>query len=357
MPDTNSGTTTPDGNEYAERYCAALSEIGVGAAELTPDGRLLAVNQRFREIIGLTDDELRRTSLVALLQLKTAGLTTGAETASTTDAPVSRNDGTTVWIRSSLAAVGAPAGGHAGSFLLVITDVTPLKAAEQRADTTRHATRARHDAAGRLINAIEAERSRIARELHDDIGQSLAVIVIQMLRAGKPVSDAPGRRHPDISELVKKVQEIAFRVGSLSHELHSSRLEYLGLERSIRGACEDFAHGQGMAVECVCQGVPAEVDSASALCALRVVQEALHNAGKHSHGSRVRVELHGGADALAVVVEDDGVGFDVAAAAMAEGIGLISMRERAGFVGGTFELSSTPGQGTRIQVRVPLIAA
>lgn len=354
MPHTNGRTTTAHG-EYAGRFLAALNDIGVGAAELSLDGKLLAVNQRFGEIIGLAGEELRRTSLVALLQLKTAGLTTGAQTASTTDSPVSKNDGTTAWIRSSLAALRAPAGGSATSLLLIITDVTPLKAAEHRADSTRHTTSARRDVAGRLINAIEAERSRIARELHDDIGQSLAVIVIQMLRAGKPVSDAPGRRHADIAELGKRVQEIASRVGRLSHELHSSRLEYLGLEKSIRGACSDFAKGQPMVVECICEGVPVELDSAIALCLLRVVQEGLHNAGKHSRGSRVRVELKGGVDALAVVIEDDGVGFDVAAATMAEGIGLISMRERAAFVGGTFEVSSTPAQGTRIEVRVPLI--
>jgi len=357
MPHSNGGITPPDADYYAERFCEALSEIGVGAAALTADGTLVAVNQRFCEIIGRADEELRRTSLVALLQLKTAGLTTGARAATTTDSPVSKKDGTTVWIRSSLAAVRVPASGNATSLLLVISDVTPQKAAKQRAASTPDTTPARRDVAGRLINIVEVERSRIARELHDDIGQSLAVLVIQMLRAGKPISDAPGRRHPDCPELANRVQEIAVRVGRLSHDLHSSRLDYLGLEKAIRSACDDFANGQPMAVECACEGVPAELDSAIALCVFRVVQEALHNAAKHSRASRVRVELKGGVDNLAVVIEDDGVGFDVAKAMMAEGIGLISMRERVAFVGGTFELSSTPGEGTRIEARVPLTSA
>ncbi len=208
-----------------------------------------------------------------------------------------------------------------------------------------------------MINALEAEKGRIARELHDDIGQSLAVLVIQMLRAGKPVSGTTGRTHTDIPELAGRLQEIAARVGRLSHELHSSRLEYLGVEKAIRGTCADFSKAHPMGIEFVCEGVPAEVDGAIGLCVLRVVQEAMHNAAKHSRGTRVTVELRGSPDGLSVAIADDGVGFDVEEASMAEGIGLISMRERVSFVGGTFDVLSAPGRGTRVEARLPLAVA
>ncbi len=207
--------------------------------------------------------------------------------------------------------------------------------------------------AGRLIEALEAERSHIARELHDDIAQSLAVLVMQIWQAGKPTSS---RRHDVIPELCAHVQGIAARVIRLAHELHSSSLESRGgLEKTLRLACGDFSDGHRTPVSFVCEEMPAELDGRVALCLLRVVQEALQNVAKHSHATRVDVVLTS-ADGheLTLAVVDDGVGFDAAEASQAKGIGLINMRERVRLVGGTFALSSTPGAGTRIEARVPV---
>ncbi len=341
---------------YGEAFCAALAEIGVGAAELSADGRYLAVNRRFCEIVGLTADEIRGGSLATLLQIDTGDLASGTTPARTTDSLLQRKDGRNVWIRSSVSAVRDPISGSVGSLLLVIADVTP-KAVEQQVLKTGDTSRAGREVAGRLINALEAERSRIGRELHDDIAQSLAVLAVQMHRAGKPVSGTGGRQHADVPELAERLKEIASRVGRLSHGLHSSKLEYLGLEKVVRGACREFSDVQPMTVDCVCEQIPAELDGAIGLCVLRVLQEALHNVAKHSRGTRVSVGLKGGADSLTLIVNDDGVGFDVVEATMAEGIGLISMRERVSFVGGTFLLRSARGQGTRIEAHVPLVAA
>ncbi len=327
----------------------------MAAAELSLSGAWLAVNQPFCQVLGMPADEVRSTPLNALLEIDTAEVVAGTLSVRTADSQLRRKDGSLGWIRSNLAAVRDPRTGAVASLLLVVTDVTPQKAVEQRLGSLP--TRARREVGGRLINALEAERSRIARELHDDIGQSLAVLVIQMLRAGRPVSGTVDRKHADIPELAARLQEIAARVGRLSHELHSSRLEYLGLEKTIRGACTDFSKGQPLAVECACEAVPAELDGAIGLCVLRVVQEALHNAAKHSRGTRVKVNVTGDAHGLTVAIEDDGVGFDVVEAAMAEGIGLISMRERVSFVGGTFNVLSSPGRGTRIEAHVPLTVA
>ncbi len=205
---------------------------------------------------------------------------------------------------------------------------------------------------GRLIEALEAERSHIARELHDDIAQSLAVLIVRMWQAGKPTS---GKRHAVIQDLCAQVQGIAARVARLAHELHSSSLEYRGLEKTIRGACGGFSDGHRTPVSFVCEEIPAELDGRVALCLLRVVQEALQNVAKHSHATRVDVVLTGtDGDELALAVVDDGVGFDMSDASLAEGMGLINMRERVRYVGGTFTVSSTPGAGTRIEARVPV---
>ncbi len=340
---------------YGHTICAALNEMGVGAAEVSVNGKLITGNQRFWDTIGAVPGESGERSLAALLE--SAGFAASATAGRTADCRIEKKDGSTAWIRTSIAAVRDPANGTVTAHLLVVSDVTPQKALDQRLGQAGQSTRGRREVGGRLINALEAEKGRIARELHDDIGQSLAVLVIQMMRAGKPISGTTGRTHTDIPELAGKLQEIAARVGRLSHELHSSRLEYLGLEKTIRSTCADFSRAQPMHVEFVCEGVSAEVDSAIGLCALRVVQEALHNASKHSRGTRVKVELKGGPDGLRVAIADDGAGFDVIEASMAEGIGLISMRERVAFVGGTFAVASAPGRGTRIDVRLPLTAS
>ncbi len=337
-------------SRHGEAVCAALDEIGVPAAQLTVDGAWATVNRRFCEITNRTLEEIRATPLADLLQIDRAVLDSAASRARAEERQIARKDGRLLWIKAGLSPVHDPTTDRVGSLLLVIEDITSRKAAEQRLQSSR----AVKDVAGRLINALEVERSRIARELHDDIGQSLAVLVVQMLRAGKPVSDVPGRRHPDIPELAATVQGIAARVGRLSHELHSSRLEYLGLEKAVRGACREFADGHKIPVECVCEQVPEQLDSGVALCLLRVVQEALHNVAKHSRATKVRVTLTGHSEGLALVVADDGVGFDPSEAALAEGIGLISMRERVSFVGGSFSLASAPGRGTHIEAFVPV---
>ncbi len=208
---------------------------------------------------------------------------------------------------------------------------------------------------GRLIAALEAERSHIARELHDDIAQSLAVLVMQMWRAGKRVSGTTGRRPANIPALCAQVQSIAARVTRLARELHSSSLESRGLEKTIRGVCDEFSDGHRTPVSFVCEEIPPELDGRVALCLLRVVQEALQNVAKHSRATRVDVVLTGApGNELALVVVDDGVGFDVSEASLAEGIGLINMRERVRFAGGSFTISSTPGAGTRLEARVPV---
>jgi signal transduction histidine kinase len=198
----------------------------------------------------------------------------------------------------------------------------------------------------RLIVAQEEERARIARELHDDISQRLALLVCDLNESALASPRQAERLRMDAAQIAADVQ-------ALSHRLHSSKLELLGLARTSRTFCEDFASQQKVTVTFEEAGVPAAMPSASSVCLYRILQESLHNAAKHSGAHAMTVRLRGIPDAIELVVEDAGTGFDVDAAKAARGIGLVSMQERANLAGGTLSIVSAPGRGTRIQARVP----
>lgn len=197
------------------------------------------------------------------------------------------------------------------------------------------------------------ERMRVTRELHD-IEQSLAILAVQMMRAGKAVSGLPGTLHPGVPELSGKLKEIGDRVGRLSHELHSSRLKSFDLADAASHYCCESSKKFSIPIQCYCQGIPSDLDGLVALSILRVIQEAVDNAGKHSRAKGVRVDLQGSSNEIRLLVADDGIGFDVEEAKMAAGLGLISMTERIRLAGGDFAVSSQSGQGTRVTARVPL---
>ena len=245
-----------------------------------------------------------------------------------------------------------PATGKPSSLTAIIDDTTSVRAAN---DALREADAARREMAQRLTTAQENERTRIARELHDDIGQSLAILRIQMMRAGRPVSGMPGKLHPSLPELSETLKGIAHKVSRLSHQLHSSELEYLGLATAVQSHCREFTEKFKIPVNCVCQNIPAELDRLLALALLRVIQETLHNAAKYSQAASIEVKLTGSPTQLWLQIADDGVGFDVEEARLAAGLGLISMRERIKLAGGEYVLESRPGKGTRISARVPLV--
>jgi len=164
----------------------------------------------------------------------------------------------------------------------------------------------------------------------------------------------PGKRHPDIPELCKELQKLAGKVSRISHELHSSELEYLGLTAAIQSHCREFSDKYKIAVECSCSGVPKDLDSLLALSLLRIAQEALHNAAKHSQCKSMQVTLKREGDKLMLNVIDNGVGFDLEEARLAAGLGLISMRERIRLAEGEFAIVSKRGEGTRITAQVPI---
>ncbi len=227
--------------------------------------------------------------------------------------------------------------------VVTFIDITARKSAEA----------ALASVSGKLIEAQEQERSRIGRELHDDIGQRLALLAVELQRLQKDPLTFP-RLRGRLGGLQKRASEIAADTQSLSHELHSSRLQYLGAAAAMRGFCREFGEQQKVKVDFSANDLPATLPADISLCLFRVLQEALHNSAKHSGGQHFEVHLSGTTNEVLLTVKDSGKGFDREAAKTTQGIGLISMEERLKLVNGTLSIKSEPGRGTTIEARVPV---
>jgi signal transduction histidine kinase len=206
---------------------------------------------------------------------------------------------------------------------------------------------------GMLISAGEAERSHIAMELHDDFSQRLALLALGMENAAEAVSASPREAVRQLHELLTSASEIGSDLHALSHRLHSSTLERLGLVPGIVALCKEFQAQQGIQVDFRSEDMTGEVSSDAALCLFRIVQEGLRNLQKHSGTSRARVSLVRTSNSIHVLVSDDGVGFDTKTLSCGPGLGIRSMEERARLLGGRFEIRSEPSRGTDVHVWVP----
>ena len=218
----------------------------------------------------------------------------------------------------------------------------------------RHAEEARMDLAQRLINAQEAECTRVARELHDNIGQSLALFSMELERTRLILPDLSPASDAKLAGLCSKLKDLGREVGNLSHQLHSSELELLGLPVAIKVLCREFSEQYQVQAHSKCSGVPHSLSRDVSLCLFRVMQESLHNVAKHSRATKIDVELRGASNSLSLSISDNGVGFSPNTSKARAGLGLISMRERIHLIGGKFTITSNPDSGTRIEAKIPI---
>jgi len=243
--------------------------------------------------------------------------------------------------------VGHPvlnASGDVEQFVCTMMDVTERKLAEAALTSVSR----------RLIEAQEKERTRIARELHDDIGQRVALLTIKLEQLRQSSPDLPDEVHSRIGELKNQISEIGTDVQFMSHELHSSKLEYLGIATALRAFCEEFSDQQSVEVVFAHDEVPRTLPQGISLCLFRVLQEALHNAVKHSGARHFDVELRVTSNQIQLTVRDSGSGFDVAEAMKTHGLGLVSMAERLKLVDGQLSIDSQPQRGATICASIPL---
>jgi signal transduction histidine kinase len=201
---------------------------------------------------------------------------------------------------------------------------------------------------GRLLQTQESESRRIARELHDDLGQGLALLTVQMDLLRQKLPEAAG-----MQELLRQARLLSSSVHELSHNLHPAKLEQLGLAAAIGSLCVELTHRHGLKIEFAENQIPSGIPPETALCLYRVTQEALANSIKHSGAQHVQVELTGTTDMISLRIVDDGTGFDPRLMQGKSGLGLVSMRERVFPLGGEVVIDSRPSGGTRVHVRVP----
>jgi PAS domain S-box-containing protein len=337
--------------ESESRFRNVFQDAGVGMIIASLEGRFLAVNRTFCEYLGYTEEELLRMTVEDVTQPEdwpsfSAKLREAVATRTSFQRFGKRcrhKSGCTVYTESSAFLIQSPSG-EPQYFVGETVNVTERKMAEQSlADANR-----------RLIDAQEEERARIARELHDDINQRLALLAIGLdqLRENSPESRADLEER--LGDLLRQTREISSDIHSISHQLHSSKLEYLGIEATMSGFCKETGEKQRVEIHFANENVPAGVPREVSICLFRVLQEALGNAVKHSGARCFEVCLEGAPGGIRLRVSDSGVGFDSESGNGPRGLGLISMRERLRLVQGTLSIRTTPGGGTTIDAFVPM---
>jgi len=306
------------------------------------NGIILSWNRAARRIFGFTEaeavgqpitmivpPELREEERNIIGRLRAGERIVHLETTRLTKA------GESIHVALSISPIRDAAGTIVGG-AKIVRDISVQKRAEQALSSVNR----------RLIEAQEQERSRIGRELHDDIGQRLALLTAQLSASPSDVGDNAAVLHAQAAEIASDVQ-------ALSHELHSAKLELLGIATNMRLFCKEFAERQQATVDFEARNLPDQLPANLSLGLFRVLQEALHNSAKHSGASHFEVRLSGGEGAIQLSVADRGAGFDVKNARAGRGIGLITMEERMKLIGGDLAIESEPQRGTTVRASVP----
>lgn len=249
-------------------------------------------------------------------------------------------DGHIVWLHDMVSVIRQ--GSEPKIIRGFLIDVTERKQTEE----------ALRDLSGKLINAQEEERKRVARELHDDLNQRMALLSIELEQAGRHIQKSH-RLLPVIQRLQTKVQEISVEIHRLSYRLHPSKLDHLGLGAAVRSLCAELSESGKMKVDFREKGFPATLPKDVTLCVFRIAQESLRNSIKHSGALHAEVFLEKTESSVFLSVSDDGCGFDIDSGLMTRGLGFTSMRERLRLVGGEMQIHSQPLSGTRIEISVP----
>lgn len=337
--------------ESEERLRLAVEAGRMYAYEWDVESDVIVRSGRFANILGVnsTPGIVTCKKMLATVHPDDQQVVASTTAACTPENPIGivryrvfRPDGSIVWLEKTARAF-FDGEGKLSRMIGIVADITERKAAEEALSTLSQ----------RLIEAQETERERIARELHDDIGQRLALLEVDLQQL-KQTAAGSEQICQGIDDLIAQTSEISSDIHDLSHELYSSKLKILGPVAAMRGFCRELSAKQKVEItfrhDEILRSVPQEIS----LCLFRILQEALHNAVKHSGVRSFEVELREIDDAIVLIVRDSGAGFDTEAAMRGRGIGLTSMQERLKLVNGELSIESQVERGTTIQARVPL---
>jgi PAS domain S-box-containing protein len=250
-------------------------------------------------------------------------------------------DGRVVWLRNLISVENGKPRNMRG-FMINVTE-------------TKRAEEALFDLGGKLITAQEEERRRVARELHDDLNQRMALLCIELEQLEQDLRQKQLRVRCEM--LLNHAQEISSDIHRLSYKLHPTKLDHLGLVPAVKSLCEELSRNQKLKIQFRHEGFPATLAADVTLCIFRIAQEALRNCLKHSGAQAVQVVLAKTSSSVRLSISDNGSGFDTNSDLMKRGLGFISMRERTRLVGGEMQIYSQRERGTRIVACVPLSRA
>jgi len=254
---------------------------------------------------------------------------------------VLRPDGSVIWLEAN-GRVLFDGQGRRLRIIGMVADVTERKLAEEALSSLNR----------RLIEAQEQERARIARELHDDLSQRMALLQIHLEQFEQDTARLSSEARQQLHKIAEVATEVSSNIHDLSHRLHPFKLNILGLVASLGGLCREFSEQHNLQVQFVHNDIPGQTPKDVTLCLFRIVQEALRNVVKHSGAAEAKVELSGHDDGIDLCISDSGAGFSPESAKGDAGLGLISMRERLRLVQGHLSIESEPSHGTRIRVRI-----
>ncbi len=352
-------------SQSQRRYTLASAAGRVGVWDWNLENNDIYVDPELKAILGYRDDEIRNhlddwgshvhpddgEAVMAAAQDHIEGRAPAFEV----EHRMIRKDGSVCWFLAR----GALIAGENGVRRIIgtDTDITELKRAVEALRRSEEGLRESHnrieDLAGRLIVAQEEERKHIARELHDDLNQQVAALAIGVSRLKRQLPDDEKSAHDQIAKLRQKTDRLSDRIRTMSHQLHSSILQHVGLAAALEAYCAELAEQEGVNVALNIQDGVELIHSDVALCLYRVTQESLRNVVKHSGARSAEVALAVTDGGLELKIADPGVGFDPAEARKRSGLGLISMEERVRLLRGSFQLNARPGTGTVLKVEIP----
>jgi PAS domain S-box-containing protein len=339
--------------ESDHRFRYLLNEAPIGIALEDLNGKVILANPALCSMLGYTVDEMLSLNCSQFsdpddgkddwkhFQAMQAGLlkTYNIEKRYT------RKDGSHLWARLNVSFLKSDE--REPLIVATVEDITEKKEALLQLQRTHGELQM---VTSGLLQRQEEERARIARELHDDIGQRLSLLTMEInaLKDQLPIERA--EEHGKLCSLAGQLEELVMDVHNMSHQLHSSKLKYLGLGAALRELCRQFSSKHQVSVELTADPLIQPIAEEVSLCLYRVAQEALSNAVRHSTSGRVEVKLNSEEPILRLHVKDFGVGFDPLL--REQGLGFVAMQERLRIVGGKLLLISSPGRGTEIVAEV-----
>jgi len=339
--------------ENQERFRSVFEYSAVGMALVSNDGRWIQVNRALCEILGYSEQELLTTNFQSLTHPDDleADLSyaqkvfTGQIRFYHLEKRYIHKQGHVVWVTLTASAV-PDAAGSVSYGVAQVQDITARKNVEA---ALRRDQEELQSLAGRLITVQEEERKRIARDLHDDLSQRLALLCVDLgILRQNLVGSAEAAR--ELERMRRETDELVGDMRRLSHNEHHPQWD-LGLQHGVASFCHDFSRKHGIAAKLVHEGDLKQIPETVCFTLFRVLQEAMSNVAKHSGADRVTVTLGVHGHQALLRVTDEGRGFEIGSE---RGLGLISMRERVRLVGGTMRVNSSPLQGTAVEAVVPI---